>query len=179
MITVKCFISSFICCFISIAFLLLCCSTYFICLFVVVTFSYLVLVQPAKIVLHIFFLTHLLQIMDTSNYISYQSQSYTFVTKILILYLSIRTYYILSYDVTVIPRITSYHKNRMTTRVITFWCVDITSLTTSVLTMRVLHEILLILTAIKSNFKGSYDKKNLTLVVILYEIYETRRRLVS
>ena len=30
----------------------------------------------------------------------------------------------------------------------------------------------------KSNFKGSYDKKNFTLVVISYEIYETRRELV-
>ena len=28
----------------------------------------------------------------------------------------------------------------------------------------------------KSCFKGSYDKHNLTLVVILYEIYETSRR---
>ena len=35
------------------------------------------------------------------------------------------------------------------------------------------------LKVIKSRFKGSYDKQNLTLVVISYEIYETRRRLVS
>ena len=31
----------------------------------------------------------------------------------------------------------------------------------------------------KNSFKGSYDKQNLTLVVISYEIYETRQRLVS
>ena len=31
----------------------------------------------------------------------------------------------------------------------------------------------------KIQFKGSYDKQNLTLVVILYEIYETRQRLIS
>ena len=35
------------------------------------------------------------------------------------------------------------------------------------------------LKAIKSHFKGSYDKQDLILVVISYEIYETRRRLVS
>ena len=32
--------------------------------------------------------------------------------------------------------------------------------------------------AIKSHLKQSYDKQNLTLVVISYEIYETRQRLV-
>ena len=61
----------------------------------------------------------------------------------------------------------------MTTRVITLLRVDVTSLTTSMLTMRFLFELLFILKAIKSNFKGSYDKTNLTLVVISYEIYET------
>ena len=35
------------------------------------------------------------------------------------------------------------------------------------------------LKGIKSHLKGSYDKQNFTLVVISYEIYETRRRLVS
>ena len=56
----------------------------------------------------------------------------------------------------------------MATRVITLWRVDVTSLTTSVSPMRFLFEIhvLSILKAIKSNFKGSYDKQNLTLVVI-------------
>ena len=42
-----------------------------------------------------------------------------------------------------------------------------------------LIEMMLILKAIKSHGKGSYDKKqNLNLVVISYEIYKTRRRLV-
>ena len=39
--------------------------------------------------------------------------------------------------------------------------------------------IMVILKAVKSHFKGSYDKQNLTLVVISYEIYETDRRPVS
>ena len=40
-------------------------------------------------------------------------------------------------------------------------------------------EIMSTFKAIKPNLKESYDKQNLTLVVISYEIYETRRRLVS
>ena len=36
-----------------------------------------------------------------------------------------------------------------------------------------------ILNAIKTDFKWSYDKQNLTRVVVLYEIYEIRQRLVS
>ena len=59
----------------------------------------------------------------------------------------------------------------MTTRV-TLWRVDITSLEMSVSTMRFLNEIKFILKSIKSNYKGSYDKQHLTLVVISYEIYE-------
>ena len=86
---------------------------------------------------------------------------------------------VLSHDVAAIHWITSFHKNRMTTRVITLWRVDVTSLTTSVSTTRFLLEILSIFTAIKSHFKGSYVKQNLTLVVNSYEIYESRRRLVS
>ena len=43
----------------------------------------------------------------------------------------------------------------------------------------VLIEIMFILKAIKTNFKESYDKQNLTLLVISHEIYETRSRLVS
>ena len=35
------------------------------------------------------------------------------------------------------------------------------------------------LNAIKSHFKGSYDKQNLTLMVISYEIYVTCYKLVS
>ena len=38
------------------------------------------------------------------------------------------SYSYLSYDVAVIQWITSCHKNRMTTRVITLWRVDVTSL---------------------------------------------------
>ena len=75
--------------------------------------------------------------------------------------------------------LTSCHKNHNTTHVITLWRVCVTSLTTFVSTMRFLIEFMLIFKAIKSYFKGSYDKQNLTDVVISYEIYETRRRLVS
>ena len=82
----------------------------------------------------------------------------------------------LSYDVAVIQWIMPCHKNRKATRVITLWRV--TSLTTSMSTVYFLLEILSILKATKSNFKGSYDKQNPTLVVMLYRIYETRRRLV-
>ena len=57
----------------------------------------------------------------------------------------------------------------MTTRVITLWRVDVTSLTTSMSTMCFLIERLFVLKAIKSNSKGSYDKQNLTLVVISYK----------
>ena len=88
-------------------------------------------------------------------------------------------YELLSYDVAVIQSITACHKNGMTTRVITLWRVDVTSLTTSISAMRFLLEILPILKAMKSYFKGSYDIQNLTLVAILYEINETSRRLVS
>ena len=67
----------------------------------------------------------------------------------------------------------------MATRVITLWCVYVTSLATSVSTMRFRTEIIIILRAIMSYFKGSDDKENLTRVVILYVLYETLRRLVS
>ena len=77
----------------------------------------------------------------------------------------------------------------MTARIITLWRVHVTSLTTSISAMRFLIEIIFILKAIKSHFKGAnffymnkvlfyYDKRNLTIVVILYEIYETHRRLI-
>ena len=49
-----------------------------------------------------------------------------------------------SYVLAVVQLITSFHKNRMNTRVITLWRVDVTSLTTSVSTMRFLAEIMLI-----------------------------------
>ena len=54
----------------------------------------------------------------------------------------------------------------MPKRVITLWRVDVTSLRMSVSTMRFLVEILSILKAIKFNFKGSYDKQNLTLMSV-------------
>ena len=64
----------------------------------------------------------------------------------------------------------------MTTRVLIFWRVDVTSLTTSMSAMRFLLGILPVSKAIKSDFKGSYDKKNLTPVVISYEIFEKSQR---
>ena len=85
----------------------------------------------------------------------------------------------LSYDVSVNQWTMSYNKNHMTTRVITLWQERVTSLTTSVSTMHFHIELMFILKALKSRFKGSYDKQNLTRVVISYEIYETRRRLIS
>ena len=60
----------------------------------------------------------------------------------------------------------SGHKNRMITRVITLWRVHVTSLTTSVSTVSFLLKILFIMKAIEFIFKDSYDKQNLTLVVI-------------
>ena len=62
------------------------------------------------------------------------------------------TYIHLSYDVAVIQWITSCHKNRMITRVITLWRVDVTSLTTSVSTKRFHSELMFILKAIKPRF---------------------------
>ena len=55
--------------------------------------------------------------------------------------------------------ITSCHKNRMTTRVITLWRVHVTLLTTSMSTMHFLIEIKLILKTIESSLKGSYGKQ--------------------
>ena len=62
--------------------------------------------------------------------------------------------------------------NRLTTREITLRRVYVTSVTTSVSTMRFHIEIMFNLKAIKSHFKGSSDKQNLALVVISYEIYK-------
>ena len=61
---------------------------------------------------------------------------------------------ILLYDVAVIQWITSCHNSRMTTRVITLWLVCVTSLTTSVSTMRFQIELMFMLKAIKSRCKG-------------------------
>ena len=41
-----------------------------------------------------------------------------------------------------------------------------------------LIEIMIILKGIKSHFKRFYDKQNLSLMVISYEIYENHQRLV-
>ena len=59
------------------------------------------------------------------------------------------------------------------------WCIQVISLTATMLTMSSINEIMVILMAIKSNFIGFYDKQNHTLVVIPYKIYETCQRLVS
>ena len=60
----------------------------------------------------------------------------------------------------------------MTTHVITLWRIPVMSLAMSVSTMCFPIEILVVsfLKVIKSNFKESYDKQNLTLVVISYKI---------
>ena len=73
--------------------------------------------------------------------------------------------FILSHNLAVIQWITSCRKNHMTRRVITFWRVYVTSLTTSVSAMHFLLEILSISQAIKSN-----NKQNLTLVVIYMKL---------
>ena len=78
----------------------------------------------------------------------------------------------ISHDVAVIQQLILCHKNCMTTHVITLWCIHVTSLTTPVSAMRFLIEILFILKGIKSHLKGH------TLVVISYEIYETRKSLI-
>ena len=76
---------------------------------------------------------------------------------------------VLSYGIAVIQWIMSCHKNRMKIHVITLWRVYVTSLTTSMSAKRFLTEIMLIFKEIKSHFKGSDDKQNLTLVVISYD----------
>ena len=63
------------------------------------------------------------------------------------------SYVLLPYGVAVYGWITSCHKNRITTSVITLWRVDVTSLTSSTSTMRFHIEIMFILKAIKSHFK--------------------------
>ena len=79
----------------------------------------------------------------------------------------------------VIQWIMSFHKNRMTTRVITLWYVHAMSLTRIVSVMCFLIEMMLFLKAVESQFKGSYDKQNFTLVLKSYGIWETCRNFVS
>ena len=81
------------------------------------------------------------------------------------------------HDFAVIQWIMSCHKNRMTTRYNTL--VHRRNVIDNVhVNNEFLIEIMIILKAIKSHFKGSYDKKNLTLVIISYEIYKSCLRLV-
>ena len=61
----------------------------------------------------------------------------------------------------------------MATCIITLWHVQVTSLATSVSTVGFLAEIMIIVKVIKYHLKESYDKQNLTLMVVSYEIYET------
>ena len=65
----------------------------------------------------------------------------------------------LSYDVAVFKWITSCHKNRMTTRVITLLRECVTSLTTSVTTILIFIENMSTLKAIKSFFKSHMIKR--------------------
>ena len=71
----------------------------------------------------------------------------------------------LSYGVAVIQWITSCYNNCMTTRYITLWREQVTSWRRQCQPC-IFVEQLSALKAIKSNLKGSYDKQNLTLVVI-------------
>ena len=64
---------------------------------------------------------------------------------------------LLSYDVAVIQWITSCHKNRMTTLVITLWRERVTSLTTFMSTMRFLNEIMFNLKTLKYHLEKSYN----------------------
>ena len=57
---------------------------------------------------------------------------------------------ILSYDIAVIQWITSCHKNRMSTRVITLWRIYVKPLTTSVSTMHLIIEIMFIINRAKA-----------------------------
>ena len=68
--------------------------------------------------------------------------------------ISIEKEILFSYDIVVIQWITSCHKNRMTTRVITLRRVHVMSLTRTVSSVRFLLEILFILKAIKSILKS-------------------------
>ena len=65
----------------------------------------------------------------------------------------------LSYDVAVFQWITSCHKNRMTTRVITLLREHVTSLTTSVTTMQIFIENMSTSKAMKSYFKSHMIKR--------------------
>ena len=72
----------------------------------------------------------------------------------------------------------SCHKKRMTIHEITLWRIHVTPLIMSVSAKCFPIGIVLILKAIKSQFKGSYDKQNLTLVVISCEFMKLVKGLV-
>ena len=72
--------------------------------------------------------------------------------------------------------ITLCHQNSMTICVIIFSSIHVAPLTTTVSTILFLIDVLT-LKEIKSHLNGSYDKYNIILLDISYEIYETRQRL--
>ena len=98
-------------------------------------------------------------------------KSSNFNSSLNIIYQSNQSEKKLTYDIAVIQYITSCHKNRMTTCVITLWRKQVTSFTTSMSTMHFLVEIMFILKKIKSHLRGPHDKQNLTYMVISYSIY--------
>ena len=53
------------------------------------------------------------------------------------------------------------------------WRLHVMLLTMTMSAVCVLTEIMIIMKAIKCQFKGLYDNENLLLLVISYEIYET------
>ena len=65
----------------------------------------------------------------------------------------------LSYDAAVIQWIMSCHKYRMTTRIITLWGERVTSLITSLSTMRFHIELMFILKAINPVLKGQMTNR--------------------
>ena len=68
-------------------------------------------------------------------------------------------YYLLSYDVAVFQWITSCHKNRMTTRVLTLLREYVTSLVTSVITMLIFIGNMSTFKAIKSYLRSHMIKR--------------------
>ena len=89
-------------------------------------------------------------------------------------------YYSLLYDVAINQKKASILKNRMTICLILFWRVHVTCIGNDCVNNPFLIEMMFILKAINFVLKGSFDERNLAAsVVISYEIYETRQRLVS
>ena len=86
------------------------------------------------------------------------------------------------YDVAIIQWITSCHKNRMTTRVMTLLRVHVTSLTTFISTI----EIVFILKAMKSHFEGHMINRilhswsfHMNFMKLLYEMTTRVRFFIS